>query len=55
MLPGAILALGLVLLGNDLGTTLVMGATVIGAMFFWVAVRRLRIPYSTLPKGTRVA
>ena len=34
VLPGAILALGLVLLGNDLGTTLVMGATVIGAMFF---------------------
>lgn len=34
VLPGSILALGLVLLGNDLGTTLVMGATVIGTMFF---------------------
>lgn len=28
---------------------------VIGAAFFWVAVRRLRVPYGTLPKGTRVA
>ncbi|HQZ00220.1 MAG TPA: ABC transporter permease subunit [Propionicimonas sp.] len=27
----------------------------IGALFFWIAVRRLRIPYATLPKGTRVA
>lgn len=34
VLPGAVLALGLVLLGRDLGTTLIMGATVLGAMFF---------------------
>ncbi|XPP25432.1 MAG: FtsW/RodA/SpoVE family cell cycle protein [Leucobacter sp.] len=34
VLPGSILALGLVLLGNDLGTTLVMGVTVLGAMYF---------------------
>lgn len=27
----------------------------IGGVFFWIAVRRLRIPYGTLPKGTRVA
>lgn len=27
----------------------------LGAGFFYVAVRRLRIPYGTLPKGTRVA
>lgn len=32
--PGAILALGLVLLGKDLGTTMVMGVTVIGTMYF---------------------
>lgn len=32
--PGAVLALGLVLLGRDLGTTLIMGVTVLGAMFF---------------------
>lgn len=32
--PGAAIALGLVLLGRDLGTTLVMGLTVLGAMFF---------------------
>lgn len=34
ILPGAILALGLVLLGKDLGTTMIMGVTVIGAMYF---------------------
>lgn len=34
VLPGAVIALGLVLLGRDLGTTLVMSATVLGAMFF---------------------
>ncbi|MCA0295915.1 MAG: ABC transporter permease [Actinobacteria bacterium] len=27
----------------------------IGAVFFWVAVRRLAIPYGVLPSGTRVA
>lgn len=27
----------------------------IGGVFFWIAVRRLRVPYGTLPKGTRVA
>ncbi|MDR1448805.1 MAG: ABC transporter permease subunit [Propionibacteriaceae bacterium] len=27
----------------------------IGGLFFWIAVRRLRIPYGALPKGTRVA
>lgn len=27
----------------------------IGGLFFWVAVRRLTIPYGVLPKGTRVA
>lgn len=27
----------------------------IGAVFFWIAVRRLRIPYAKLAKGTRVA
>jgi ABC-type transport system involved in multi-copper enzyme maturation permease subunit len=27
----------------------------VGAVFFWVAVRRLRIPYRTLAKGTRIA
>ncbi|MGO1538989.1 MAG: peptidoglycan glycosyltransferase FtsW [Leucobacter sp.] len=32
--PGAVVALGLVLLGRDLGTTLIMGAAVIGAMYF---------------------
>ncbi len=32
--PGAVIALGLVLLGRDLGTTLVMGLTVLGAMYF---------------------
>ena len=32
--PGAILALGLVLLGKDLGTTMIMGVTVIGTMYF---------------------
>lgn len=32
--PGALIALGLVLLGRDLGTTLVMGVTVLGAMYF---------------------
>ena len=32
--PGALIALGLVLLGRDLGTTLVMGITVLGAMYF---------------------
>ncbi|MCB1273702.1 MAG: FtsW/RodA/SpoVE family cell cycle protein, partial [Leucobacter sp.] len=34
VIPGATLALGLVLLGKDLGTTLIMGVTVLGAMFF---------------------
>lgn len=34
VLPGAVLALGLVMLGQDLGTTMVMGLTVIGAMYF---------------------
>lgn len=34
ILPGAMLALGLVLLGKDLGTTMVMGVTVLGAMYF---------------------
>lgn len=34
ILPGAIIALGLVLLGHDLGTTMIMGVTVFGAMFF---------------------
>lgn len=28
---------------------------VIGTVFFWVAVRRLAIPYGVLPKGVRVA
>lgn len=32
--PGALLALGLVLLGKDLGTTMIMAALVFGAMFF---------------------
>lgn len=32
--PGALLALGLVMLGNDLGTTLVMGLMVFGTLFF---------------------
>jgi ABC-type transport system involved in multi-copper enzyme maturation permease subunit len=33
-----------------------LGANVlIGAAFFWIAVRRLRIPYGVLTKGTRVA
>ncbi|HQA77418.1 MAG TPA: ABC transporter permease subunit [Propionicimonas sp.] len=27
----------------------------IGGVFFWIAVQRLRIPYAMLPKGTRVA
>ena len=27
----------------------------LGALFFWVAVRRLSVPYGVLPKGTRVA
>jgi hypothetical protein len=27
----------------------------IGAVFFWAAVRRLAIPYGVLPPGTRVA
>lgn len=34
VLPGSLLALALVLLGNDLGTTLVMGLTVLGTMYF---------------------
>ncbi|MFV0450666.1 MAG: ABC transporter permease [Propioniciclava sp.] len=25
-----------------------------GAAFFWIAVRRLRVPYGTLPRGTRI-
>ena len=32
--PGALFALGLVVLGQDLGTTMIMAALVIGAMFF---------------------
>lgn len=32
--PGALAALGLVLLGKDLGTVLIMGAVVIGALYF---------------------
>ncbi|MCA0308659.1 MAG: ABC transporter permease [Actinobacteria bacterium] len=33
-----------------------LGANVLlGAVFFWVAVRRLSVPYGTLPSGTRVA
>ncbi|MDR1790498.1 MAG: ABC transporter permease [Propionibacteriaceae bacterium] len=27
----------------------------LGAFFFWIAVRRLKVPYRTLAKGTRVA
>ncbi|NLB47778.1 MAG: putative lipid II flippase FtsW [Microbacteriaceae bacterium] len=42
ILPGAALALGLVLLGRDLGTAMVMGLAVLGAMFFgglsWKAI-----------------
>ena len=34
IVPGAVLVLGLVLLGKDLGTTMIMAALVIGAMFF---------------------
>lgn len=34
VLPGAVIALGLVLLGKDLGTTLIMGAAVLGALYF---------------------
>ncbi|WP_336659210.1 putative lipid II flippase FtsW [Leucobacter sp. USHLN153] len=34
VIPGAIIALGVVLLGRDLGTVLIMAAIVFGAMFF---------------------
>lgn len=34
IVPGALLVLGLVLLGRDLGTTMIMAALVIGAMYF---------------------
>ncbi|WP_449277176.1 FtsW/RodA/SpoVE family cell cycle protein [Leucobacter sp. GX24907] len=34
VLPGAILSLGLVMLGHDLGTAMIMGAAVVGAMYF---------------------
>lgn len=34
VIPGALVALGLVLFGDDLGTTLVMGLTLLGAMYF---------------------
>lgn len=34
IVPGAITALGLVLLGRDLGTTIIMAALVMGAMYF---------------------
>ncbi|MHA3684560.1 peptidoglycan glycosyltransferase FtsW [Leucobacter sp. HY1908] len=34
VLPGAIVALGVVLLGHDLGTVIIMAALVIGAMYF---------------------
>jgi hypothetical protein len=27
----------------------------VGVVFFWIAVHRLRTPFKTLPKGTRVA
>lgn len=40
--PGAVVALGLVLLGRDLGTAMIMGMAVMGAMFFgglsWKAI-----------------
>lgn len=50
--PGAMLALGLVLLGHDLGTTLIMGAAVIGAMYFGgVSMRSL----GTVAAGAIVA
>ena len=32
--PGALLAIGLVLAGRDLGTAMIMGAAVLGAMIF---------------------
>jgi hypothetical protein len=33
-----------------------LGANLIlGGLFFWIAVRRLSVPYGPLPKGTRVA
>lgn len=32
--PGAVLALGMVMLGRDLGTTIMMGAMVFGALYF---------------------
>ncbi len=42
ILPGAAIALGLVLLGRDLGTAMVMGLAVLGAMYFgglsWKAI-----------------
>lgn len=34
ILPGALIVLGLVLAGRDLGTTVIMGVALIGAMFF---------------------
>nr|WP_243752777.1 putative lipid II flippase FtsW [Leucobacter ruminantium] len=34
IVPGAVVVLGLVLLGRDLGTTMIMAALVIGAMYF---------------------
>ena len=34
VLPGAVIALGTVMLGKDLGTTIIMGASVLGAMYF---------------------
>lgn len=34
ILPGALIVLGLVMLGNDLGTTVIMGAAMMGALFF---------------------
>lgn len=34
VLPGAVLVLGLVMLGKDLGTTMIMAALVLGAMYF---------------------
>jgi cell division protein FtsW len=34
ILPGALIVLGLVLYGRDLGTTLIMGMALIGALFF---------------------
>jgi len=34
ILPGALIVLGLVMLGRDLGTTMIMGVALLGAMYF---------------------